>query len=82
MIELSLNTHDEYCDMLLTLGAHIIVELVLKQGIHTTLSWSMSYENVLLGLQLRLRETGKSTPTALVNECRPRAVRTPGINMA
>jgi len=57
-IEWSLNTHDEYCDILLTLGAYIIVELVLMQGIHTTLSWSMSYENVLLKLQQRLRATG------------------------
>jgi len=63
--------------------AYIVVELVLMQGIHTTLSWSMSYENMLLGFQQRLHETGSvHLPTALVNTDRPRAVRTPGKRMS
>jgi hypothetical protein len=61
-------THDEYCDMLLTLGAYNS-----RAGI-VAREYALRYPgrrhpdaDVFRRLEQRLRETGSATPTALVN---------------
>jgi hypothetical protein len=71
-------THDEYCDMLLTLGA------CNSRAGTAAREYAIRYPgrrhpdaNVFRRLEQRLSETGIVTPTALVNAGRSRNVRTP-----
>jgi hypothetical protein len=71
-------THDEYCDMLLTLGARN------SRAGTAAREYKLCYPgrrhsnaNMFRRLEQRLRETGSVTPTALANAGRPRTVRTP-----
>jgi hypothetical protein len=71
-------THDEYCDMLLTLGA------CNSRAGTAVREYALRYPgrrhpdaNVFRRLEQRLRETGSVKPTALVKAGRPRSVRTP-----
>jgi hypothetical protein len=71
-------THDEYCDMLLTLGA------CYSRAGTAAREYALRYPgrrhpdaNVFRRLEQGLRETGSVTPTALVNAGRPRTVQTP-----
>jgi hypothetical protein len=71
-------THDEYCDMLLTLGA------CNSRAGTAAREYALRYPgrrhpdaNVFRRLEQCLRETGSVTSTALVNVGRPRTVRPP-----
>jgi hypothetical protein len=71
-------THDEHCDMLLTLG-----DCNSRAGTAAR-EYALRYPgrrhpdgNVFRRLEQHFRETGSVTPTALVNAGRPRTVRTP-----
>jgi hypothetical protein len=71
-------THDEYCDMLLTLGA------CNSRAGSAAPEFALHYPcrrhpdaNAFRRLEQRLRETGSVTHTALANAGRPRSVRIP-----
>jgi hypothetical protein len=71
-------THDEYRDMLLTLGA------CNSRAGTAAREYALRYPgrrhldaNVFRRLEQRLHETGSVKPTALMNAGRPRTVRTP-----
>jgi hypothetical protein len=71
-------THDEYCEMLLTLGA------CNSRAGTAAREYALRYSgrrhpnaNVFRQLEQRLCETGSVTPTVLVNAGRPRTLRTP-----
>jgi hypothetical protein len=75
-------THDEYCDMLLTLGTcSSRAGTVAREH---TLRYSGQRHpdaNVFRRLEQCLLETGSVTPTAHVNAGRPQSVRTQPMKM-
>lgn len=69
--------HDEYCNMLCTVGVVVSIWLWCM-GIYVTLLLSTSYRHyVFVWLYRHFRDTSSVTPTALVNADHLRTVRTP-----